>query len=308
MIVPKRPQIITRPLSPSPSRSPSTCQIRPDIQQPIPIGGHKSSLVLLQSLPLGDHNEEHQQVPVMLPPTPPQLPENFYTNHPDYSQDMNINQRRDYLANNVEIMSPFNIYSPYINSSSTSATSTYYNNQTSPMTGTYYNNHNNPATSTYYSGNTNQNLTNGIYLQRSLPTNFSPTIVTSSPLSANISNHNIWEQSSTQQLIFPGSPATFSPTIDRYACKICKKTFSRPSSLRIHIHSHTGEKPYKCQYKGCGKAFSVRSNMKRHGKGCHGIRKNGDSNNSMMISPISNPDFVADGTDDYDDGDDIDDE
>lgn len=35
------------------------------------------------------------------------------------------------------------------------------------------------------------------------------------------------------------------------------------------MHSHTGEKPYVCSKHGCGKAFSVRSNMKRHERGCH---------------------------------------
>ena len=56
---------------------------------------------------------------------------------------------------------------------------------------------------------------------------------------------------------------------ERYICRVCNKAFSRPSSLRIHSHSHTGEKPFKCAYEGCGKSFSVRSNMKRHERGCH---------------------------------------
>ncbi|KAI9882834.1 MAG: hypothetical protein M1823_005420 [Watsoniomyces obsoletus] len=67
----------------------------------------------------------------------------------------------------------------------------------------------------------------------------------------------------------PSSQAGFPPSQDRYICQTCSKAFSRPSSLRIHSHSHTGEKPFKCPHEGCGKAFSVRSNMKRHERGCH---------------------------------------
>ncbi|RPB01857.1 hypothetical protein L873DRAFT_1827122 [Choiromyces venosus 120613-1] len=67
----------------------------------------------------------------------------------------------------------------------------------------------------------------------------------------------------------PASHAAFPQSQDRYICQTCNKAFSRPSSLRIHSHSHTGEKPFKCPHHGCGKAFSVRSNMKRHERGCH---------------------------------------
>lgn len=69
---------------------------------------------------------------------------------------------------------------------------------------------------------------------------------------------------------FPPSNATpYQQNHDRYVCRTCHKAFSRPSSLRIHSHSHTGEKPFRCTHAGCGKAFSVRSNMKRHERGCH---------------------------------------
>ncbi|KAI9023051.1 hypothetical protein CLU79DRAFT_750103 [Phycomyces nitens] len=50
----------------------------------------------------------------------------------------------------------------------------------------------------------------------------------------------------------------------RYHCSQCPKTFTRPSSLRIHVFSHTGEKPHLCPHNGCGRRFSVQSNMRRH--------------------------------------------
>ncbi|KAL2845001.1 hypothetical protein BJY01DRAFT_184805 [Aspergillus pseudoustus] len=67
----------------------------------------------------------------------------------------------------------------------------------------------------------------------------------------------------------PSTAAPYQQNQDRYICRTCHKAFSRPSSLRIHSHSHTGEKPFRCTHAGCGKAFSVRSNMKRHERGCH---------------------------------------
>ncbi|BGP16522.1 hypothetical protein JCM10213_001139 [Rhodosporidiobolus nylandii] len=48
----------------------------------------------------------------------------------------------------------------------------------------------------------------------------------------------------------------------KYACPHCSKRFARPSSLRIHMHSHTGEKPFSCHL--CDRAFSVQSNLRRH--------------------------------------------
>ncbi|GKZ19290.1 hypothetical protein AbraIFM66951_011432 [Aspergillus brasiliensis] len=70
----------------------------------------------------------------------------------------------------------------------------------------------------------------------------------------------------------PSSTTPYQQNHDRYICRTCHKAFSRPSSLRIHSHSHTGEKPFRCTHAGCGKAFSVRSNMKRHERGCHSGR------------------------------------
>lgn len=114
-----------------------------------------------------------------------------------------------------------------------------------------------------------------IYYQRPLPSSFPPMASGSMTSSAHgtPTMHSPTDQSNPWQhhhYISPSSSASFPQSQDRYICQTCNKAFSRPSSLRIHSHSHTGEKPFKCPRAGCGKAFSVRSNMKRHERGCHG--------------------------------------
>ncbi|PBK91444.1 hypothetical protein ARMGADRAFT_1081636 [Armillaria gallica] len=52
----------------------------------------------------------------------------------------------------------------------------------------------------------------------------------------------------------------------KYECTYCGKGFNRPSSLKIHINSHTGEKPFVCPVESCGRSFSVLSNMRRHAR------------------------------------------
>ena len=111
----------------------------------------------------------------------------------------------------------------------------------------------------------------GLVFQRPLPATESASGAVN-PVSAQqgtspVDQSNPWQH---HHYIAPSTSAAFaSQQTDRYVCDTCNKAFSRPSSLRIHSHSHTGEKPFKCPHAGCGKAFSVRSNMKRHERGCH---------------------------------------
>ncbi|PIB02335.1 Zinc finger protein [Cercospora beticola] len=124
-----------------------------------------------------------------------------------------------------------------------------------------------PGTTYYPPQQTAYQVPQGMYQQRPLPSNFPPPppavqVQSSAPLPTS----NPWEH---HHYISPSSQATFPQSQDRYICTTCNKAFSRPSSLKIHTHSHTGEKPFRCPHNGCGKAFSVRSNMKRHERGCH---------------------------------------
>ncbi|ETS84972.1 hypothetical protein PFICI_02997 [Pestalotiopsis fici W106-1] len=122
-----------------------------------------------------------------------------------------------------------------------------------------------PSLAYYQPAPSAQPQISGLYYQRPLPQQAFPPMAVSVPLPP-ASGPNPWQH---HHYISPSSAASFPQSQDRYICQTCNKAFSRPSSLRIHSHSHTGEKPFKCPHSGCGKAFSVRSNMKRHERGCH---------------------------------------
>ena len=225
------------------------------------------------------------QTKLTLPPTPPLGPESivegnqspsaisthstvsappYYMHHPANHMDTN-QHRHSYSASGTKppaiVSQP--VTSPY---------------SASPYTVSPYN----PSPTTlgsngpYYPTEPPVIPSSALYGQRPLPSNFPPPV--NMPLSAGHgpSGANPWEH---HHYISANSQAAFPQSQDRYICPTCNKAFSRPSSLRIHSHSHTGEKPFKCSNAGCGKAFSVRSNMKRHERGCHA-----SSNPTMAVT------------------------
>lgn len=69
-----------------------------------------------------------------------------------------------------------------------------------------------------------------------------------------------------QSMMSQFSSKMSSNTQKKHKCKVCDKRFTRPSSLQTHMYSHTGEKPFACSVDGCGRHFSVVSNLRRHKK------------------------------------------
>lgn len=90
-----------------------------------------------------------------------------------------------------------------------------------------------------------------------------------------------------QSMMGQFSSKVSSSTQKKHKCKVCEKRFTRPSSLQTHMYSHTGEKrkystlhlqssrtssslsfllAFACEVEGCGRHFSVVSNLRRHRK------------------------------------------
>ncbi|XP_078253104.1 zinc finger protein 367 [Rhinoraja longicauda] len=50
----------------------------------------------------------------------------------------------------------------------------------------------------------------------------------------------------------------------RIRCNTCNRVFPREKSLQAHKRTHTGERPYLCDYPNCGKAFVQSGQLKTH--------------------------------------------
>lgn len=59
--------------------------------------------------------------------------------------------------------------------------------------------------------------------------------------------------------------ATHQPA-KQFVCVICFKKFALAQYLKEHTYIHTGQKPFKCPYEGCTKAFRQAGKLSMHKK------------------------------------------
>ncbi|XP_005099028.1 Krueppel homolog 1 [Aplysia californica] len=55
-----------------------------------------------------------------------------------------------------------------------------------------------------------------------------------------------------------------SSSKSKIRCDKCGRAFPREKSLQAHLRTHTGERPYNCDFPGCSKAFCQSGQLKTH--------------------------------------------
>lgn len=56
----------------------------------------------------------------------------------------------------------------------------------------------------------------------------------------------------------------------KHTCPFCGKAFAQSFNLKLHVNTHTGERPYKCDQ--CPKSFTQRSNLNVHINKSHRVK------------------------------------
>ena len=54
--------------------------------------------------------------------------------------------------------------------------------------------------------------------------------------------------------------------IKKFSCEICGARLASKQTKTEHMYTHTGEKPYRCPYEGCGQWFRQSSQLSVHVK------------------------------------------
>ena len=81
-------------------------------------------------------------------------------------------------------------------------------------------------------------------------------------------------QESLDEHIAKDHSSSISQSQSEFKCPDCGKILSTKQSLKEHLYTHSGERPYKCLEAGCGLLYRQSSQLSNHKKVHSEIKKN----------------------------------